>query len=126
MKYKSILCALVIGAATLPAIAQLPNEPVSPTVIVGLEKISHKWHRKWKILPVRSTVWRYRLSDAPYSFDWPKKIKGIKDLRSYAEKAPIKNWMISFCERWHPVIVTGIDATQGYWLLRNQNVKLGR
>jgi hypothetical protein len=85
--------------------------PQTTGKVVGITKEKHYWHKlsPYLPLPIRSTTYTY-VTDENETFLYGRKIKGVKDLRSYQEIHPAKHWIIDVCERWQPVLNVAASA----------------
>lgn len=73
--------------------------------VLGLTRAKHHWKRVKKVIPWRSTIYFYSV-DGPQGVQekpWPKKLKGVPDLRKYEQKFPVRHWIQETCHRWSPV-----------------------
>lgn len=68
--------------------------------------------------------WFYRVEGSEDLMVVPKKIKKAKDLRSYEEQHPRWVKIQKGCEHWVPVGGAVVMVTQGYWMIKNSNLKV--
>ena len=102
--------ALILAAALClmqPCFASTYGPPTTEGMIAGITRVESHWHLK--PFPHRTTTYTYQ-TDNNETFLFTKKIKGVKDLRPYAEIHPLRHWLIVVCERWQPVANLGASV----------------
>lgn len=70
--------------------------------VEGLTKVERFWQNplKHKLWPV-GHQYTYKLANTTQPLVTTVKISGQKDLRTYSEAKPVKNWIQKFCARWN-------------------------
>jgi hypothetical protein len=80
------------------------SQDASTPRVLGLVREKHVWSRKMKIIPWRSTIFVYKLSNNT-EHSYTARLK-CPDLREYSEAHPMRHWLQETCHRWQPVTST--------------------
>jgi hypothetical protein len=117
-----VLLLTVFGLKATPAWSQ----DVDPKHrVLGLVRIDRHWKKILKVPVWRKSTFFYKVEGTKEPKAWPKKLRHVRDLRTYEEQHPHWSAWQTSARRWQPVVNTGaagaLPFVQGFITNRRGN-----
>lgn len=97
------LLIALLGLLVITSFSSCWSQDAESRRVLGLVRETKKWKRFHKVPYWRTTTFYYQVEGTDELKAWQKKLRGVRDLRKYEDRFPIRNWIQQTAHRWSPV-----------------------